>query len=100
MSKINGFIIFCIIDVDVYCRFFKFIRNNQYIFFEKYILAIFLTSTIGLFAGKGKTSHVGYLSFAWWVASVALAFSFISAIALTILSFYIAPIPTINHNKM
>ncbi len=70
------------------------------VFFEKYILAIFLTSTIGLFAGKGKTSHVGYLSFAWWVASVALAFSFISAIALTILSFYIAPIPTINHNKM
>jgi hypothetical protein len=84
MSKINGFIIFCIIDVDVYCRFFKLIKKK----------------TIGLFAGKGKTSHVGYLSFAWWVACVALAFSFISAIALTILSFYIAPIPTINHNKM
>jgi len=69
-------------------------------FFEKYILAIFFSSTIGLFAGKGKTSHVGYLSFAWWIATVGLTFSFLSAIALTILSFYIAPIPTINQNKM
>jgi hypothetical protein len=60
---------------------------------------IFLSSTIGLFAGKGKTSYIGYLSFAWWLALVALIFAFISAIALTILSFYILPISINNQNK-
>ncbi len=61
---------------------------------------IFLSATIGLFAGKGKYFHLGYLSFAWWVALVALAIAILSAIALTILSFYIAPTPAINQNKM
>ncbi len=67
---------------------------------NKYISVIFQSASIGLFAGKGKTSHSGYLSFAWWVALVAFVISVISAIALTILSFYIVPPPMPNQNKM
>ncbi len=61
---------------------------------------IFASATIALFAGQGKNTYAGYLSFAWWLALVALVISIISAISLIILSFYIAPVPTINQNKM
>lgn len=93
MSNIDGSFVFCCIDVNVHHRFF-FLFNFD---FEEHrtfcfsILEIFLSATIGLFAGKGKTSHIGYLSSAWWLALVALIIAFITAIALLILSFYILP---------
>jgi hypothetical protein len=68
--------------------------------FERFILVIFASSTIGLFAGQGRTLYQGYLSYGWWVALVALIMSVITAFSLIILSFYIAPLPTITDNKM
>jgi hypothetical protein len=74
--------------------------KNNISFSSKYISVIFQIAAISLFAGKGKTPLVGYLSFAWWVALIALVISVISAIALTILSFYITPAPAKIQNKM
>ena len=54
---------------------------------------IFVSSTIGLVAGKGRSSHNGSLSFAWWIATTALAISIVCGISLIILSFYILPNP-------
>ncbi|UJR11791.1 hypothetical protein I4U23_015971 [Adineta vaga] len=64
------------------------------------ITVIFASATVGLFAGQGKTAYGGYLSFAWWMALIALIISLFSAIFLLILSFYILPLPMVNENKI
>ncbi|CAF1543271.1 unnamed protein product [Adineta ricciae] len=64
------------------------------------ITVIFASATVGLFAGQGKTTYLGYLSFAWWMALIALIISLVSVIFLLVLSFYILPLPMVNENKM
>ncbi|CAF5229260.1 unnamed protein product, partial [Rotaria magnacalcarata] len=63
-----------------------------------FITVVFTSSTIGLFADQGKSSHIGYLSSAWWIALVALCISLITAISLFTLSFYIQPLNINNTN--
>ncbi|CAF1062549.1 unnamed protein product [Adineta steineri] len=65
-----------------------------------FITVIFASATIGLFAAQGKNTFSGHLSFAWWLALVALSISIISAFSLVVLSFYILPLPPTIQNKM
>ena len=66
----------------------------------KFVSVIFASAAIGLFAVQGRANYFGYLSFAWWIALVALIISIIAAFSLLILSFYIVPLPTIIDHKM
>jgi hypothetical protein len=63
-------------------------------------LVIFVSATVALFAGQGRSPYLGYLSFAWWMALIALIISLISSLSLMILSFYITPISETMENQM
>ena len=60
-------------------------------------LVIFGGATLSLFAGHGRWTNGGRLSFAWWLAFSALLLGLVSSLSLFILSFYIQPRIEINN---
>ena len=61
-----------------------------------FVLVVFSLCSVCLFAVRGKSVHIGSLSFSWWAGLLALIISFIDALALIVLSFYVQPM---EHNK-